>query len=313
MEKRLRQFLAVAELKSLSRAAERLFVSQPALTQTMKKLEQELGVPLFRRSGRGITLTAYGDKLLEQTRIMQRVHENAMLEIARLRDHRERELRIGVGLAWWHLFFRDLLTEYRSDFPGAPMHIELGNHLRSMDQLLCGDIDLFLGHEIVGLNDKTGVAFDPLFSCVDGAWVRRDHPLADREGVRPDDLLSYPHLDVTPDESRYWSVIDDPASKEFRRSTYQLRQRVIWSTSSMTAGLDILRDSNAILTYTASMSDYFSRRGLVELAIDLPQRHRVGFYTRSREAQSPAVVDIIGRVRACLDESRLRDHRLEPI
>ncbi|MFQ7108350.1 MAG: LysR family transcriptional regulator [Dialister invisus] len=67
----LTYFQKTAELQHLTHAAEALHISQPSLSHTIKMLEQELGVPLFRRSGRNIVLTKYGEILLSHTnRIM---------------------------------------------------------------------------------------------------------------------------------------------------------------------------------------------------------------------------------------------------
>lgn len=63
MDKVLVQFLAVAEEGSISGAATSLLVTQPTLTFNLKKLEQTLGVALFERSSRGVTLTRYGETL----------------------------------------------------------------------------------------------------------------------------------------------------------------------------------------------------------------------------------------------------------
>lgn len=313
MEKSLRQFLAVAELKNISQAAQRLFISQPTLTHNMKKLEASLGVDLFVRTARGVTLTPYGDKLLEQTRIMQRVHDNAMEELTRLKERRERGIRMGVGMAWWHLFFRDLLRQYRTNHPEAPVHIELGNHLRSMDQLLAGDIDLFMGHQIVGLHASGGAEFLPLFMCFDSAWVRAGHPLLLQPHCTPEDLLAFPHLDITPDETRYREVVQDLEQKEAQRSAYHLRERVVWSTSSMSAGLDILRESDAVMVYTSSMAPYFRAQGLEELPIDLPQPFTVGIYCLQERLHEPSVDHLIRLVRHWLSGLDLARHRLQPL
>ena len=70
--RKLRQFLVIAESPSLSRAAERLHIAQPALTQAMKALEQELGVALIERHARGVSLTELGKLLAEQARLILR-------------------------------------------------------------------------------------------------------------------------------------------------------------------------------------------------------------------------------------------------
>jgi len=103
----------------------------------------KLQVDLFVRTSRGMGLTEYGEVLLEQTRIMHRVHENTLVKLGSMKVSRERGFKAGVGFAWWHLFFRELYREYRQAHPEAPAHIDTSNHLRCMDQLISGDIDFF--------------------------------------------------------------------------------------------------------------------------------------------------------------------------
>lgn len=309
MDKLLRQFLTVAEMKSLSHAAKKLFITQPTLTHNMKKLEDDLGVPLLIRSSKGVALTAYGDLLMEQARVMRRVHDNAMAELSRFHQQRERGMRLGVGLAWWHLFFRDLLRDYRTAHPLAPLHVEMGNHLRTMDQLLSGDIDLFVGHQIVGLNERSGALFMPLFRCLDGVFARADHPLVNRTSVAEADLLDYPHLDVTPDESRYGQVVKDPAAQTHHAAYHRL-QRVVWSTSSMSAGIEILLESDAVMTYASSMAPYFQQMGLAELAIAPSEPAQVGIYCLAERQAEASVQHMIGLIQTAVGQLDLSAARL---
>jgi len=300
VEKSLRQFLAVAEMKSISRAAKRLFITQPTLTHNMKKLEEELEVSLFVRTPRGIALTSYGELLFEQVRVMQRVHDNAMAELKRFKQKRERGIKVGVGFAWWHLFFRTLWRDYQQAHPLAPVHVEVGNHLRAMDLLLTGEIDLFIGHEIIGLNERSGAEFIHLFSCFDGAFTRPEHPLTQQSACTISDLADYPHLEVTPDEARFAEVIMDPTSKEAQRVYYHLRERVVWSTSSMSTGIDMLLDSNAVMTYTATMRHYFYGKGLVELPMESTGPFQVGIYYLKDRREDVAVSHMMGLIQEYL-------------
>lgn len=298
MEKSLRQFLMVAELKNLSLASKRLFISQPTLTHNMKKLEESLGVDLFIRSPKGMDLTTYGEVLLDQARIMQRVHENAMNTLNRMRTQQERGLHIGVGFAWWHLFFKDLFERYRAEHPTAPAHIDIANHLRSMDQLLCGDIDLFIGHKIVGLSPSAGAAFMPLFQVYDRCFVRQGHPLLGRR-CSLDDLVDYPQLDVTPDESRYrQQVVEDTKLKDAsHRGLYHLADRVLWSSSSMSVSLDILSSSDAVMTYTGTLDRYLGQFGIQSLDIAEPLGpFTVGIYTLADRVGEERIESLVSMI-----------------
>jgi DNA-binding transcriptional LysR family regulator len=72
VDKILRQFTEVAMFKNVSHAANKLCLSQPAVTHNMKKLEESLGVQLLERTSTGVKTTEYGDLLLEQAQMMRR-------------------------------------------------------------------------------------------------------------------------------------------------------------------------------------------------------------------------------------------------
>lgn len=299
----------MAEIKSLSHAAKKLFITQPTLTHNMKKLEEDLGVPLLNRSSKGVTLTPYGELLMEQARVMRRVHDNAMAELSRFQQQRERGMRLGIGMAWWHLFLRDLLRDYRESHPLAPLHVDMGNHLRTMDQLLSGDIDLFVGHQIIGLNERSGAVFMPLFQCFDGVYARADHPLAQRTACSEEDLLDYPHLDVTPDETRYRDVVNEADSAHLHPGYFRHR-RVVWSTSSMSAGIEILLESDAVMSYASSMTPYFIDKGLVELSLPPSGPARVGIYCLAERQDDPSVQHMVELISTAVSQLDLAGSRL---
>src|SRR5881392_1963510 len=91
----LRYFAAVAAEGSLSRAAERLFVSQPALTKQIKQLESLLGVQLFTRSRAGMTLTAAGQALAERVPAVLDGWDQALRHTRQAASHAARVLRVG--------------------------------------------------------------------------------------------------------------------------------------------------------------------------------------------------------------------------
>lgn len=79
--RQIKQFMAVARCQNMTSAAKELGVSQPSLSQAIKKLENSLGVPLFDRDGRNLTLNEYGKILLDQSEIAVRSIDNAVKEI----------------------------------------------------------------------------------------------------------------------------------------------------------------------------------------------------------------------------------------
>ncbi len=143
MDKILQQFLAIAESGSFSRAAQLLSVTQPTLTFNIRKLEESLGVTLFKRTARGAILTPYGVTLFQNARVMRKLYDNTIGQIERQRIQSELTISIGVGYTWWILFLRDWVLERRTNYPDAPVHVSVGNQLRCMDQLLAGEFQCF--------------------------------------------------------------------------------------------------------------------------------------------------------------------------
>lgn len=268
MDRILRQFSVVATCKNVSHAALRLCISQPTLSHNMKKLESELGVTLFTRSSNGIELTESGEVLLEQVRIMQRLYDNTLIKLEHINRHHERELKIGTGHAWWHLFLRNLVKSYRQLHPAANLNVDIGNHLRQMDLLMSGDIDLFIGHEIVGLHRKAEVKFIPLFTSIDAIYVRKDHPLTLKESCTLADLIDYPTMEATPNENSYSHLIEDTQQLRLHRNRHHLPEKILYASNSLTTAIDITNDSNALLPFPESMENYFRQMGLVRIPIN---------------------------------------------
>jgi DNA-binding transcriptional LysR family regulator len=293
LDKILRQFIEVAMFKNVSHAANKLCLSQPTLTHNMKKLEENLGVQLLVRTSTGVKTTEYGDLLLEQAQMMQRIYENTLSKLALIKARQVQSLRMGTGHAWWHMFVRDSFNTYRTLHPTVNIHIDQGNHLRLMDLLLGGDIDLFIGHEIQGLNSRAGITFVPLFSVTDSLFVRRGHPLGNNV-IDPFQLQDYPCVELTPDEGRFQHMVEDMQPKRLARNQMHLEDRVIWSTNSMMAAIDMVNDSDAImLSYPTCMADYFARYGIIPLqTTQQSPRYNVGFYMMREKMDAAHVVQM---------------------
>lgn len=308
MDKLLRQFIEVATFKNVSQAANKLCLSQPTLTHNMKKLEENLGVQLLIRSSSGVRLTEYGELLLEQARMMQRIYDNTLIKMDFLKERQERSLKIGTGHAWWHMFLRETFEQHRRQHPTANIHVDLGNHLRLMDLLLSGDIDLFIGHEIQGLNPRAGVSFLPLLSSTDASFVRTGHPLLGRV-VHQDELQHFPYLELTPDEPRYQNVMEDMQPKQRERLQLHVTERIHYSTNSIVTAIDMLAATNSILMFPSCMGSYFARFDVRPLNLKEPQRNNmVGIYLMREKVEDPHIMAVLTLMRRHMEQNR---HLLE--
>ena len=298
MDKLLVQFLAVAEAGTISGAATALFVTQPTLTFNMRKLEESLGVALLQRSSRGVRLTAYGETLYESARLMQRLHHNMLNTIAAQRQRSERGVSIGSGYSWWTMFLKDMVVDYQRQFPNAPVQVSLGNQLRCMDQLISGDIALFLAHEIEGLNPGIGAQFIPLSTVYHGYFVRQGHPLAEgAHGVA--EIDSYPQVSSSPPESRHQRYFDTSRRRARAETVFDDHNNFAFSSNSLAACIDYTCMTDAVLRHTHIMRADFARRGLVEVAqADAKRVSRMGIYLLSEQRAEERMEDLIARITA---------------
>lgn len=142
--RQLRYFVTLAETRNFHRAAERLNMSQPPLTVAIRKLEEEMGAPLFVRGPRGVTMTPAGRASLEiaratlaqADRFRDMVREGAAGERGRL--------RVGfVGSATFELLPR-IIPEYRRRYPGVELVLEEATSVEIARKLVGGELDVGL-------------------------------------------------------------------------------------------------------------------------------------------------------------------------
>jgi len=147
----LRSFVLLAEQRHFGRAAEALFISQPALSKRLKRLEDKVGAPLLLRGPHEVRLTEPGRLLLERARALLRDAE-AALEASRLAGRGEAGLiRIGFGVASIARFLPDVLLRFRRSHPRVQLTLRDMSSPAQVEALRRGDIDLgFVRMPIVG-------------------------------------------------------------------------------------------------------------------------------------------------------------------
>ena len=183
----LRYIVAVARERNFRRAAEKSFVSQPALSLAIQKLEDELGVQIFERGKNTISVTPVGAKIVEQA---QRVLEEAghLLEIAnRGNDQLSGALRVGIIYSVGPYLLPDLIPALRKLAPNMPLEVE-ENITGNLDVLLRnGKIDV----AIIALPyGDAGIITRPLYDEPFEVVVGIDHRWAGRRSIKPEELAS---------------------------------------------------------------------------------------------------------------------------
>jgi DNA-binding transcriptional LysR family regulator len=140
----LAYFVAVAEVRHFTRAAETLRVAQPSLSKQIKTLESELGAPLFSRARGNITMTPAGEALLPLARRILADVETARREVQDLTGLRRGRVRLGATPSLFAGLLADALARFRGRYPGIELRVEEGGSRDLVRDLARGHLDLAL-------------------------------------------------------------------------------------------------------------------------------------------------------------------------
>jgi len=139
----LRYFVAVAEERHFTRAAERLGIKQPPLSLQIKQLEQELGTPLFRRLTRGVELTEPGTLLLDEARQILAQVERTKANVRNRARGETGHIRVGfAGATYFQPRVPGLVQAYRRRYPSVVLSPVQGNTPGLVDAVQNGSVDV---------------------------------------------------------------------------------------------------------------------------------------------------------------------------
>ena len=186
----MQYYLAVVREGTISAAAEALHVHHPSLSRQMKELEEELGVSLFERGNRRITLTEEGmilrKRAEEMTRLMQRTEE----EIFQVRNSLSGTVRIGAGESCSFHYLSRAASELAQEYSDIRFHITSGDTVDLMEELDNGLIDFAVIFTDFDHSIYQSIRLPAEDSF--GVLMRRDSPLAKKNEIRFSDLEDLP-------------------------------------------------------------------------------------------------------------------------
>ncbi|WP_134682672.1 LysR family transcriptional regulator [Brevibacillus migulae] len=177
----LEYFQTLARLQHVTRAAEFLSISQPALSRSIARLEEELGVPLFHRQGRTIILNRYGQLFLQRVeRILSEFH-NGTQELHDLVHPEHGEVALGFLHTLGTSIIPDLIGTFRAISPNIRFQLSQNHSYSLLEHLHAGELDLCLIAEPT--ETKMQIQWLPLWSEEIFAVLPPWHPLAGSESI----------------------------------------------------------------------------------------------------------------------------------
>ncbi len=175
------------------KAAEILHVSQPAVTKTIRELEEALGVAVFERDGRGIRITRYGEVFLRHAGAALTALRQGMDSVSQELFESAPPVRIGALPTVSTRIMPRAMTMFLTEKTGSRVKIVTGDNAVLMEQLRIGDLDLVVGR-LASPEKMTGLSFEHLYSEQVVFTVRAGHPLLDAGRSIFDGFADYPVL-----------------------------------------------------------------------------------------------------------------------
>ena len=231
----LNLMLAVTEEGSVTRAGERLHLTQSALSHQLRDIEERLGTALFLRVNRKMIPTPAGEKLLQTARLVLSQMQSAETEITQMAENRVGTLRLATECYTCYHWLPAILKSFHTSYPGVEVKIAVEATHQPLVALLNGQLDLAITSE--SPSDRR-LDSRPLFSDEVVVVMAPDHPLATKPYIRARDFAKeHVILYVGPEESTLYARILRPAGVEpLRHSQISLTEAII---EMVRAGLGI--------------------------------------------------------------------------
>ena len=275
----LRHFAGLAEVGSFSKAARGLFITQPALSRSIRALEDELGFALFDRIGHRIELTSFGRDVLERARrLLDDARDIADLG-AGLREGRAGRLGVGLGSGPAALLTRPLLAAFAARDRAVRLELAHGGAALLLQRLRARTLDALVV-DLLSVPPASDLRIDMPVSMRGAFLCRSGHPLARRRRLRFEQLLEYP-LACTP-------LSDEIARTLVQRYGPGAHPDVLVTlrADDLPSLVEVANSSHAILLAVRGVAP-----GLRELPLDPPlgASARFGLVTLARRAGAPAM------------------------
>ena len=151
---------AVYEEKSFTKAAEKLFISQPSLSLTIKKLEDELGFPVFERSGKEITLTPMGEKYINAIRSIKQIKEEFENDLDQILNLEKGSVSIGSTIFIASYILPEIIKSFSAKYPGISINLGVDQSTVLYEKLENGVYDIVIDNAVT---KKPAYEYIPFF------------------------------------------------------------------------------------------------------------------------------------------------------
>jgi DNA-binding transcriptional LysR family regulator len=289
----LRYFAAVAAEGNLTRAAARLYVSQPALTKQIKQLESQLGVRLFTRSWAGMTLTPAGQALAGRTPAVLDEWDRTLRETKAAASRATQVLRVGFMSSAANEATQEIIAAFARRRPGWRVDLQQAAWSDPTAGLASGDVDAALLRLPFPGQDE--VRIEVLLTEPRWVVLPVTHPLAGRDQICFSELWDEPFV-AAPQETGWW--------RDYWLATAERQGRQVrigYVTDQPDAWLAAIANGYGIALAPESATRYYARPGITYRPVTGVSPSQACVAWPPANDTDPVVQDF---VRCCLDNKR---------
>ncbi len=257
----LRYVIGIAEAGSFNKAAEKLYISQPSLTSTIHDLEDELGIIIFNRSGRGVTLTQDGEEFLSSAKQLFLNYENIM---ERYKNGAESKKKFGISTQHYSFALKSFVemvkrfntTEYEFAIRETRTKEVIEDVATLKSQVGILYLSDFNRNIIQKLLNTRNLKFTPLIDCKAYVYIWKGHPLAGNKSISFEELADYPCLSFEQDDNDSVYFAEEILSTEEYHRTIKANDRA--SMLNLMVGLNGYTLCSGIISEELNGDDYIA-------------------------------------------------------
>lgn len=269
--------LAVADNNSISEAAKSLFMSQPSLTNSIKELEDEIGVKIFNRNNRGVELTNEGDEFLGYAR---QVLDQVKLLEDRYINGENRRILFSVSSQHYSFAinaFVDLIKEFDKKFYDFTLRETQTYEIIHDVSVLKSEVGVLYTYskneEIINkLIDKNGLNIEEIFTVHPHIFINSSHPLADRKILTLEDMEEYPYLSYEQGENNSFYFSEEILSYIARPKNIKVSDRA--TLFNLLVGL------NGYTVSTGIKSKELNGENIISIPLDVNEKIKICVITK---------------------------------
>lgn len=187
----LEYFQTLAREQHVTRAAQILSITQPALSRSIARLEGQIGTPLFDRQGRTIKLNKYGELLLKRVDLILKEFQEGKEEIQSLLDPDKGEISLGFLHTLGTTIVPNIIAAFKEEYPHVRFHLKQNHSNWLLENLQSGNLDLCL---LASFPGESRMAWTPLWQEELFLFFPKDHPLANRESITLEEIADEPFI-----------------------------------------------------------------------------------------------------------------------